>query len=68
MKLAVDAAPTASGAFVMGLLALGVPLSLLMDLATGPRSWELLKQEGAVSTSGVVHPRLSLDANLERRA
>ena len=45
MSPAPTAAPVSRMAPPMRLLAQGVPLSLLLDLAMGPRSEELLREE-----------------------
>ena len=45
----VDRCPVAAG---MALLGSGVPLSLLLDLACGPRSEELLADERAERARG----------------
>ena len=48
MSLAPIALPERRVATPMHLLAQGVPLSLLLDLALGPRSEDLLREEAAV--------------------
>ena len=48
MSSAPIATPARQLASPMALLANGVPLSLLLDLALGPRSEELLREESTV--------------------
>ncbi len=53
MSSAPTAVPERRTATPMALLANGVPLSLLLDLAFGPRSEELLREEvGALPAPG----------------
>ena len=68
MDLTLDITPVGSAASVMGLLAQGVSLSLLMDLACGPHSRELLEYERAVvADDRALHP-VCLAAGREPRA
>ncbi len=55
----VETAPADPMAAPMALLASGVPLSLLLDLAFGPSSEDLLRREQAV----VVRPRHAVDVS-----
>ena len=68
MDFTLDITPAGSAALVMGLLAQGVSLSLLMDLACGPHSRELLEYERAVVADGVALHAVRLAAGREQRA
>ena len=68
MDVILDITPIGSAASVMGLLAQGVSLSLLMDLACGPHSRELLEYERAVVADDLARHAVRLAAGREQRA